>query len=379
MIRATAPAGRRSRYTVWVVAMTALVLAQVLACAVSVPPSGGPQDKTPPKVEATVPARDSAGVAADSPILITFSEDMSRGRIERLLQFAPPVVIEESRWDGRTVVIYPRDGLHPDTTYLVTLKAGIQDNHRVASKNDFRFAFATSAYIDSGHIAGSVLFRRERTKNGVVNCYVMRDTAFVPAATRPDRQARVGKEGNYTIGYLASAGRPYIVWAFEDRNNNQTFDPDGDIGYVGADTISLSADAPFRTGVDFAIVDPDEPAVVSGRIINESGVDTIVVSVALYADGDSLPPLYYTACDTAGVYEFSQVSAGRYELRAFVDLRVDSLCGDYPCGPDSSLWCVEPCVVHPDSVIVAPGETLRATPIELRAPAPSGRREGGAE
>ena len=326
-----------------------------------------------------MPVGDSAGVAADSPIRITFSEDMTRGRIDRLLRFSPPIEIEEAKWEGRTAVIYPRGGLHPDTTYMVTLRAGVQDNHRVVSKTDFRFAFATSAHLDSGQIAGSVLFRREPAANGVVNLYVMRDTVFVPSATRPERQARVGEAGDYTVGYLANAGQRYIVWAFEDRNKNATFDPDGDVGYTGADTVTLTTNVPIATGLDFYIVDPDEPAIVNGRIVNESGIDTFFVAVALYADGDTLPPAYYTACDTTGLYEFNQVHAGRYQLKAFVDMHVDSLCGDYPCGPDSSLLCVEPCVIHPDSVIVSPGGEMKMTPIELRAGEPSTSDQDGAE
>lgn len=366
MIPTPEPVAARRRLAAWALALTA----SATACAVSMPPSGGPEDKTPPSVAEVVPARDSSGVAAEAKIRISFSEDMTRRGIERLLEFSPPVVIDAVDWDGRTVVITPRGGLHPDTTYIVTLNAGAADNHRVASKNPYVFAFATSAGIDTGRVAGTVRFRREPTNKGVVHCYALRDTVFVPEATRPDRRAKVGEGGAYELGYLGTDHRRYLIWAFEDQNGDGLFAPDQDVGHAAYDTVTLSATAPFATGVDFAIVDPNEPAVVSGKVVNESGIDTLSVSVGLYAQGDTVPPAYYTLCDTTGRYDFGSVRAGVYLLKAFVDVVRDSLCGDYPCGPDSTLVCAEPCVTHPDSVRVEPGDVRKMTPIELGGVSP---------
>ena len=139
------------------------------------------------------------------------------------------------------------------------------------------------------------------------------------------------------------------------------------------DSPAAGSSVPVDDAVTIAIVDPDEPAVVSGRIRNESGIDTSRVSVALFVTPDTTtgappaPPTYYTVCDSSGNYELSTVHAGTYRLWAFVDVLADSLCGQYPCGPDSSLSCAEPCVLHPDSVVVQPGDVRKMNPIELSA------------
>jgi hypothetical protein len=366
---------RRRRLLAWALAFAGLSL----ACAVSIPPPGGPEDRTPPSVAEVTPARDSAGVAADTRVRITFSEDMTQRGFERLVEFAPPVAIARVDWDDRAAVISLAEPLHPDTTYVVTLKAGYQDNHRVSSKEPFRFAFATSAAIDTGRVAGRVFFRREPSANALVYCYTPRDTAFVPGPARPQRSATVDEDGRYAIDYLSTARGRYILWAFQDQNKDGFFTADADVGYAGMDTVTLTEFEP-SVAVDIAIVDPDEPALVSGRVVNATGIDTLAVSVALFALPDSLrsagaadslasdttsAPSYYVLCDTTGYYELNSVRGGSYRLEAFVDIAADSLCGNYPCGRDSTEVCVEPCAIHPDTVVVAPGQVLEMSPIEL--------------
>jgi len=109
----------------------AAMAAIAIACAISEPPSGGPEDKSPPAVASTTPAADSTGVDPGSPIAITFGEDMSRARVERLVSVNPPIVIERVRWDDRTLIIEPRGGLQRDTTYVVRVKGGYRDSHGV--------------------------------------------------------------------------------------------------------------------------------------------------------------------------------------------------------------------------------------------------------
>lgn len=350
------------RVLVWALACSGLGI----ACAVSVPPSGGPEDRTAPEVTATIPAGDSAGVAPDTEIRIAFNEGMTRRSFERYIEFSPHVPVARVDWDGNTAVVRLEGTLHPDTTYVVTLKPGYQDQHRVAAKEAIRFAFATSAAIDSGRVAGRVLFRREPTPNGVVYGYVPRDTVFDPESMRPDRVARADEDGRYALDYLGTGGQRYILWAFEDRNADGSFTPSQDVGYAATDTVTLTPGSPTAIA-DIAIIDPEEPAVVSGRVINETGIDTLLVSVALWQASDSLRPSYYTLCDTTGRYELNTVLMGRYALRAFVDVKRDSVCAGYPCGPDSTETCFEPCAVHPDSVAVAPGDELKMDPIELRS------------
>ncbi|MDH3196869.1 MAG: Ig-like domain-containing protein [Candidatus Krumholzibacteria bacterium] len=338
-----------------------------LACAVSVPPPGGPEDRTPPRVTASSPAADSAGVSPESVIEITFSEGMTRERVERLLSFSPEVPVGRVTWDGPTLRLVPQVPLHPETTYVVTLQPGYRDGHNVAAKEGFTFAFATAAHIDSGRVEGTVFFRRAPTKKGMVRCFVLpRDSAFAPESARPDREVAASGEGDYALRYLPTRDTRLVVWAFEDKNGNGRFDRGQEPGAAYPDTIVLGAAGAAAGAVHVYIIDPDEPGRVSGRVANETGIDTALVSVGLYALGDTVPPAYHGLCDAEGRFAFGSVHAGVYGLVAFVDLEWDSLCATYACGPDSTARCPEPCVAAPDSIRVEPGAVVTVPALVLR-------------
>lgn len=367
------PPRRAAAKAAWV----ALTCTLTAACAISVPPSGGPEDKKPPAVVATVPARDSVAVSPEGRISITFSEDMTRTNLAKLVTFSPEIEIDGADWKGRTMILKPSRPLHPDTTYVVTIASGYADNHRVQNKSSFQFAFATSAAIDSGRISGRVYFRRKATAKGVVRCFVLpRDSSFSVEATRPDRSSKTDQEGKYEIGYLPTRGNKLLLWAFEDANGNGSFGRDSEVGWARTDTIMLTSGRPVLGGRDIYIVDPKEPAVVEGIIKNQTGVDTVTVSVALDAVKDTIPAAYLTRCDKSGAYKFGNVLTGVYVLRAFMDFFPDSLCGEYPCTHDSSLVCFEPCVWYPDTLRLEPGDELTLKPMILE-PAAAGKEESG--
>ncbi|MGD8413805.1 MAG: Ig-like domain-containing protein, partial [Candidatus Latescibacterota bacterium] len=214
----------RSRRKPALVKMLVAVSA-ALACAVESPPPGGPVDDVAPTVVETVPKADSAGVDPSSPIAISFSEDMTRAGVERLFSMIPEIQIGKVSWDGRTIFIQPLEPLHPDTTYVARLKSGFRDNHKVPQENAHWWAFATSAAIDSGSISGTVFFRREPTRKGVARCFFLPvDSSFVPQASRPDRESTTNDAGKYSLRYLPNRGNGFIVWAFEDKNDNGEFD-----------------------------------------------------------------------------------------------------------------------------------------------------------
>jgi len=318
----------------------------------------------------TVPAPDSAGVARDARISITFSEKMQRVDFQRYMSFSPDVVVRAANWKGLSVIIVPHDSLHPDTTYLVSVKSGFRDGHGVPNDAGFEWAFATSAAIDSGQVRGRVLFRREPSADAVLRLFVLpRDTIFSLGTARADREVRTDEQGHYTIGYLPTKGTEFALWAFQDENDNNSFELDSEVGLTKADTIRLTATVSTLTR-DFAIVDPREPSILTGNVRNETGIDTVLMVVGLYALNDtvSVPkPAYYTRCDTAGTFTLRNVLTGTYTLSAFVDFEADSICGTYWCDADSSRRCREPCAQYPDTLYIDPGADIKLKRFPLPA------------
>jgi hypothetical protein len=337
------------------------------SCAIQELPPGGPEDTTPPEVVGTVPARGSAGVPAGTTVAIEFSEKMKKTRFERNIELSPAATVSKARWKKNTFIV-EFESLNPDTTYLVKVKSGYADAHNVRSDRTFEFAFATSAQIDTGSISGTVYFRRKPSDKAVVRLFALStDTTLAPEAARPDRETETSKEGRYEFRYLPARGGSFLLWTFQDANNNSIFDRDGEVGASLGDTLVLTRQRPRSDFQDIYIVDPKEPASITGLVVNATPYDTVPVSLALHEASDSLPPSYYVLADNKGVYTFKSVLKGVYALHAFIDLERDSLCGTFPCPADSTAACPEFCVSYPESIFVSPGDEIQLKQIRLEA------------
>jgi hypothetical protein len=154
--------------------------------------------------------------------------------------------------------------------------------------------------------------------------------------------------------------------AFIDVNGNGLLDLPGEPAAAYPDTIVLTAAAPVAQNVDFKVIDPNEPAVVSGTVSNETGIDSVNASVLLVAVSDSTRAPMYALCRETGAFEFNNVLAGRYLLRAFLDMRADSVCGTWDCPDTTMAPCMEPCTEAPDTLRVEPGAKLSVPPLVLR-------------
>ena len=353
----------------------AVMLLLAASCAITDPPPGGPEDTKPPRIVETYPGPGTAGVPVDAAIEITFDEKMSGAKIQRLVTFYPEVPIKKASWKKNTVRLQLEAPLHPDTTYVVELKPGFADAHGVRSQEAFNFAFATSVAIDSGSVSGTVYFRRKPTDKALVRLFVLpRDSAFTPQAERPDRQVHTNKKGEYRFGYLP-LDRRFVLWAFHDGDANNTFNPDGEAGATFPDTLLLFVPVTSNERNDIFIIDPKEPAKVAGRILNQTGIDSIPITMTLTSLTDTVPPTYLWRTDLEGNYAFDRALQGEYILQGFLDLGADSLCGTYPCGPDSASTCQEPCVTYPDTLRLEPGDSVDLEDLILGAAGEQGSSE----
>ena len=331
-----------------------------IGCAVTLPPPGGPADKTSPSVTGSDPADSSAGIPSDSPISITFSEGMKRTKFERNVTFSPPVSIGKVNWKKNTITIEPEEPLHPDTTYLVEIKPGFKDIHGVTNARGYTFVFATSAVIDSGTISGFIYFRRKPSSKGIARLFVLpKDSSFAPEASKPDREVSTDDSGRYVFHYLPTDDSRFVVWAFHDQSGNKRHEPKKEFGAVFPDTLVLSIGSPALGDRDITIVDPTEPASVNGRVVNRTAIDSLTATVAAYSANDSTPLASLTRCDVEGRYKLPNLLAGSYIIKAFFDLAADSLCGRYPCPKDTASGCLEPYVLYPDTVTVSPGAEIK--------------------
>jgi len=248
-------AGIGSRYGYFFFVLAAVLIS---GCAKSLPPPGGPIDRTPPQVLASVPALGSVRVATDIKVIIRFSEAIDPRTVEKALfvtpQHDPPprVSIKSSAVE----ISFPQ-GLEPNRTYVVTLGTDVKDAHGVNLAQSGTIAFSTGDVIDSGQIAG-VVYKDGRPASGVSLALFDNppDQARVPLdSLQPDYLTQSGKGGTYQFDYLPF--RAYYLAAFDDRNKNRRIDLGREATGLPSSMAEISAGQRAMNGLDICLYQQD--------------------------------------------------------------------------------------------------------------------------
>lgn len=338
-----------------------LSILSVAACAVIQPPPGGPEDKKPPHIVRVVPAPDSAGVARDAVIRITFSEKVDESTFKERIKLYPSVAFEGLKVRGEELEIRFAEDL-PETTFSVLVLSGYRDWHNVANKKNFVFQFSTAESLLAGEIEGWILYKEKPDSNGVVRLFEVRgDSSAV--SVKSDVEARTAfcnRDGGFTFRALPSDSARFIVWAFSDKNRDGSFAESNEFSAVYDDTVLLTPDNQRAEEIRINIIDPNEPGSISGRVVNETEMPRYVtLRFEPLLPGEKA--LVVTA-DSTGHFIAPRIPPGRYLVTAFIDMEQDSLCGRYTSPADSTVTFQEPCLALPDTLDVEPGsETMLDT------------------
>jgi hypothetical protein len=338
-------------------------LCAIAACAVVKPPPGGPEDTTPPFITGLDPGIDSAGVARDTEIVISFSEKVDGDSFKDRIRIYPPLEFEKIKVKGATISIGFRQSL-PETTFCFVLRGGYRDRHQVENKQDFMYYFATAPALAHGEISGAILFKNKLDSTAVAKIFsVAADSSFDFAADRESRIAFAGPDGKFVFRALPTDSAQFVLWAFSDVDGNATFTAGKDFSAVYPDTIVLTEAAHWYEDIVLNIVDPNEPGTVEGTVINETGLPgppTIRLDPLMPGE----KPIVALA-DSTGGFIVPKIPPGSYIVSSFIDVRVDSLCGDYPAAEDSTIMRMEPCFVADDTLVVEPGAKRTLDPLRL--------------
>ncbi len=227
----------------------ALLLLALAACANPVPPTGGPEDRTPPRVVAAVPAAGAVRVT-DGTVVLTFSEPVEPTSVARALTVTPePDAAPDVVVQGRTATV--RLGrLRPNTTYVLTFGSELRDLRSVPLATPLTYAFSTGDRLDAGTLAGRVVEGPADTPRAglAVLAFAAADSAAMGA--RALYRTQSGADGTFRFTYLGPD--PLFVVALDDRNRNRRVDageafaapPRPALAPVQADSARPAAPAP---------------------------------------------------------------------------------------------------------------------------------------
>lgn len=196
-------------------------------CANIVPPSGGPVDKTPPRIVKISPQDSSLNVRPKR-IEIIFDKYMELGDWSTVMTISPlldvqPQVVSNLK---KVTISIPDTLLLDNTTYTIYLGNTLKDNREGTPYPEFNYTFSTGSYIDSLQLQGHVL-----------NAATLKaDTAFIAALyptdgftdshifnKKPLYVANVSSDGRFIFKHLPS--RPFKMLVLHDRDNDKKYNP----------------------------------------------------------------------------------------------------------------------------------------------------------
>ncbi len=194
----------------------------LLACAKMGPPPGGPPDKVPPKLLATVP--ESTGVYPNwkSDVEFRFDEQVSEGGspnwglgtgdLEKLILLSPSSKVPVISWKRSRITVHPREGWKPNRVYRIELLPGLLDLRRNRLDTTAVLTFSTGGQLPTDTLRGIAIdWVQGRVAIG----------ALVELILQPDSlvyRAVTDSSGRFDVAPMPSG--KYLVYGVIDQNHD---------------------------------------------------------------------------------------------------------------------------------------------------------------
>lgn len=220
-----------------------------IGCANQQPPSGGDDDKVPPRIKYLYPKPNSTNFTGNE-ITIEFDEYVDRRSFIDAFFITPKPKGEISYdWSGKEVTIRFEKGLEKNKTYLFVVGKLFKDIRSNAISDPIQFAVSTGSNIDKGKISGKVfgnsfekvfIFAYKYNQGGGNN--------IDPSKTYPDFIMPVSSDGSYKFENLSNGY--YRLFSIFDNDINGLYDKDFEQISIGEKDIEIS-DTISHSGVNF--------------------------------------------------------------------------------------------------------------------------------
>jgi len=311
------------------------------SCAVQIPPSGGPPDKTPPEIINTYPSPNTVNFKEDY-VSFEFSKYMNKSQVVENLFISPDVEVNYD-WSGKSLEIEFLEELKLNTTYSISLGTDYSDLKGNKPQMAHSIIFSTGSVIDSGIIAGKLF---DKNPDGVfIFAYLLdgiNSDTLNPAHTKPNYRTQVGSSGKFVLRALKPG--KYRVFAVNDRMKDGIYDigvdgiasaaDDYDVNYDTTHNIFMKIGPPidetgpmlynveaFSSGVVLAefseSLDSSSISRKTFSIIDSSRQEELQVRTAFLKNGsaNSVKIITNSILDTASVYQLKVKTEGDFSLR----------------------------------------------------------------
>ncbi len=200
-------------------------------CASIMTPDGGPKDTIPPVIVNMLPDNFSTNFSGKR-IYIEFDEFVQLKDQQKEFFTSPQMKTKPKlTTKGRGVVVTLGDSLAPNTTYALNFGSSIQDNNEGNPLYSMRYVFSTGDHVDSMIMSGYAedSYKSDSVSRALIYFFVadsLEYNADYDSTMFNYTPAVIARAENNGI-FLAQNLKPvdYRVYAFEDRNDNFTYEP----------------------------------------------------------------------------------------------------------------------------------------------------------
>lgn len=247
----------------------------LVSCAAQQPPPGGPEDKTPPKIDTTMPHTGQTNVPTDTRILFRFNRDVDRATFQQAISVTPYITgTLKFHWSGHDEVSveFPQR-LRDSTTYTVQLSRDLKTRRGVQLPLPYRILFSTGPKLDSGEISGFLLQPVSGTGPKPSDIFVLAYDISSKSAdtldfthTLPDLLTQPNDQGVWQLMPMKQ-GHRYRFFALADAYRNHLFDPGVDaFGVPTSDAVMDSVSkTPFFVRMS-ATIDTIRPELMDAEV-----------------------------------------------------------------------------------------------------------------
>ena len=212
-----------------VLALVFIPLMLPSSCAnTTTPPTGGPKDTIPPVIKGLSPLPGSVNVPTHKTKLeFKFNEYVVVKDLNSIYLSPPLEKAPKYRMKGKTLVVYFESDLEPNTTYTLDLTGAVADNNEGNMFPGYTLVFSTGPQIDSMLLTGIV--QDCNTLKPVKGATVMLYKNPADSAVfleRPVASTKTDDWGFFCIRNIQDT--VYRVYAIQDANNNNKYDPDNE-------------------------------------------------------------------------------------------------------------------------------------------------------
>ncbi|MFA5011868.1 MAG: Ig-like domain-containing protein [Ignavibacteria bacterium] len=222
-------------------------------CANQQPPSGGEDDKVPPRIKYLYPRPNTVNFSGNE-ITLEFDEYVDRRSfIDAFFVTPKPKGTLSYDWSGKEVTVEFEKGLEKNKTYLFVIGKVFKDVRNNPIGSPIQFAISTGPAIDKGKISGKVF--GENFDRTFVFAYKQKpgeENNIDPEKNPPDYIMPVSTDGSYSFENL-SAGK-YRLFTVFDGDLNGLYDKVFErisIAEKDAEVSDISA----QTGINFILKD----------------------------------------------------------------------------------------------------------------------------